>query len=402
MFQLLDNVFHQQTGYITDNHIIMSPACYTDCKENRVVNNSMVRCCLCMIWIHNTCAGTDLSDGVWCCMNCRKMPAAVTSLGEVVAKLADSMNTLLINDTKKSTEAKYIEDIANLTAENKLLKDEIIRLKSGPKPEDNLVIGGSLLRRVSTKKLIKTEVRSVGNSKINDAKNTVSNSVKKYDNITLMVGGNDCDTSPPPPVEQVIGEYESLLAASLDKAESLTVCSICPRLGREDVNQTITSVNAALVALCSDKENVNFLDLDPIFKLGDGSINDGYYENDGIHITTKALNKLCTHMDLKIKSREEGCIAEKIETKDTNDGGWQRKPEKERPTTIKASPQQHTLNTNYGVKHNVYANNYNRPYCMKCGESNHRTNFCNFNVPATCTICFEKGHKSKFCNLYHR
>ena len=70
------------------------------------------------------------------------------------------------------------------------MKNQGGRLTSSP--SKNLLIGGSLLRRVARKKLVETDVKSVGNSLIGDTTRTISNITDSYNNITLVVGGNDC------------------------------------------------------------------------------------------------------------------------------------------------------------------------------------------------------------------
>ena len=48
------------------------------------------------------------------------------------------------------------------------------------------------------------------------------------------------------------------------------------------------------------------MDNTPSFKLGDGSVNDGYLFADGVHITRSAMNKLAMNLKLQVKDRGEG------------------------------------------------------------------------------------------------
>ena len=148
------------------------------------------------------------------------------------------------------------------------MKNQGGRLASSP--SKNLVIGGSLLRRVARKKLVETDAKSVGNSLIGDATRTILNITDSYNNITLVVGGNNCDKLSPPSVESVRHDFEELINTSLSKSKSATVCGISPRVTTEEIKETISSVNAELVALCEEKENVTFVDIDLMFKLSDG------------------------------------------------------------------------------------------------------------------------------------
>jgi hypothetical protein len=58
--------------------------------------------------------------------------------------------------------------------------------------------------------------------------------------------------------------------------------------------------------MCADKEHVTYMDNTLSFKLGDGSINDGYYLADGVHITRAAVNKLASNLKLGIIDKAEG------------------------------------------------------------------------------------------------
>ena len=123
---------------------------------------------------------------------------------------------------------KYKEEVNGLkntntllTAENSKLVSELDKLKKEMKnqggrlassPSKNLLIGGSLLSLfislVARKKLVETDVKSVANSLIGDATRTISNITDSYNNITLVVGGNDCDKPSPPSAESVRHDFE--------------------------------------------------------------------------------------------------------------------------------------------------------------------------------------------------
>ena len=59
--------------------------------------------------------------------------------------------------------------------------------------------------------------------------------------------------------------------------------------------------------MCED-EDVKFVDNSTSFYLKDGSINDAYYLEDGVHLTYKATNKLAQKPGTKSESRNEKCI----------------------------------------------------------------------------------------------
>ena len=217
------------------------------------------------------------------------MPSKIVEIKETMVHMATGLQKL--NTFCSHADLKYKEEVNGLkntntllTVDNGKLASELDKLKKEMKnqggrlvssPSKNLLIGGSVLRRVARKKLVETDVKSVGNSLIGDATRTISNITDSYNNITLVVGGNDCDEPSPPSAESVRHDFEALINTSLSKSKSVTVCGISPRVTTEEIKETISSVNLELVALCEEKENVTFVDIDLMFKFSDGSFNDG-------------------------------------------------------------------------------------------------------------------------------
>ena len=132
----------------------------------------------------------------------------------------------------------------------------------------SLLIGSSLIRDVDT------EVVGLPGGKLAGIEKKISELSSGYDTITVVAGGNDCDTSPSTPAPTVIDAFASVIDAAKAKASTVTVSSVCPRLKTADTTNTIDAVNAGLVTLCTDKD-VIFADSKPSFTLGDGSVNDG-------------------------------------------------------------------------------------------------------------------------------
>ena len=142
-----------------------------------------------MVWFHTKCVPGEATDGIWTCHKCRRMPSQMVEMTEAMNHMATELQKL----TKfcNNADLKYREEVNGLkntntllTAENSKLVSELDKLKKEMKnqgerlpssPRRNLLIGGSLLRRVATKKLVETDVKSVGNSLIVDATRTISN-----------------------------------------------------------------------------------------------------------------------------------------------------------------------------------------------------------------------------------
>ena len=113
---------------------------------------------------------------------------------------------------------------------------------------------------------------------------------------TVIVGdGNDCEASQYVP--ELVANYKDLIIATKSTAWSVTVASICPR-GPEKTQECIDSVNAGIQGLCGDL-GCAYADTTDTWKLRDGSINEGYFVHDLVHLTHKGQNKVAKMLDIK-------------------------------------------------------------------------------------------------------
>ena len=96
------------------------------------------------------------------------------------------------------------------------------------------------------------DVVCIPGAKIDDVRDRLEALPSGYDTITLLVGDNDCDVTPPPPAATIVTKYGGLLDMAQVKARVVTVSSICPRKTTDDTRLTIEAVNAGLVSLCEE------------------------------------------------------------------------------------------------------------------------------------------------------
>ena len=187
--------------------------------------------------------------------------------------------------------------------------------------------------------------------------------------------------------------YTDLIDSTEDKCQRVTISSMPPRLPDES-QEKIDSINAGLLAACHERENVNFIDTTPIFKLADGSLNDGYLRGDGTSITKPAMNKLAKKLNLRIKNKEQGvCLVEKeqhktraIQVKRSSRSSQQQQEAPRQQVRISTLPKIRISSQD--------------SWCANCGEGNHVQRNCRYTEPLECHQCYNKGHKSKFCELY--
>ena len=168
-------------------------------------------------------------------------------------------------------------------------------------------------------KLLNTDVKCLRGGKIADMQQEVEKLKNGYyEHIALVAGGNDCNSSPAKSPTDIFDSYCTLIEKAKSKAERITVSSICPRITTEDVQQSIDAVNAGLIAACSEKD-VKFADSTASFRLGDGTVNDGYLTHDGVHITKAATNKMVKCLDLEVKDLKIGACKDNSRNKNQND-----------------------------------------------------------------------------------
>ena len=169
-----------------------------------------------------------------------------------------------------------------------------------------LIIGSSIIRDIDQGKLQDTDVICIPGGTIDTVKQRISSLDHKYEHITLVVGGNDCDVKPAVPPKSVVDSYTDLIDSAKGKANYVNVSSICPRLKCEIAQDTIESANAGLQVACSEKADVSYMDNTPSFKLADGSLNDGYYLADMVFISpVPPQTNIARNLKLRIKDNVE-------------------------------------------------------------------------------------------------
>ena len=225
------------------------------------------------------------------------------SLTASLALNTKTLHSVLYDNTKLQNR------VAELTAEISAKKWETFTASGGTPTQNTMLLGSSIIRDVSEDKLISTKVvcKHDGHTKhINEVVNTMSRCSESYDKTILVIGGNDC-ASPDSKTPSDMDDYKNLITSTKRVAKSITVSSICPRLHTE-TQDIITAVNAGLQVMCQD-EGVGFIDNTSSFHLQDGSVNDGYFHRDGIHLTWQATNKLGKNLALNMKEPTDGVCA---------------------------------------------------------------------------------------------
>jgi hypothetical protein len=370
------------------------------CKHDGKAADDMIRCVLCTVWFHHTCVDIDPStpDGVWSCPSCRNIYKDVNSIKQSVAQINGTLaiQSDILVGLRDSLKSKN-DECERLRQENTELRkktDELTkRLDEASIHTKSVLLGSSIIREVDEEKLINTDVVCKRGGTIEDIREEVNKLPDEcYSHLSLVIGGNDCDKNPPKPAKDIVEKYGELISAAKEKARSVTVSSICPRFQSKNVQQCIESVNAGLIATCNEM-GVNYADSTPCFRLGDGTINDGYFTEDGVHITHAATNKLAVNMKLKVKDKSKGvCKDYNKQKQHENSREWTtvtKKGQRQQFQQHKRAEQQ---------RHEYQAITGQYKGCHNCGEVNHDQQRCRFSFRLKCRRCSAPGHKEKHCD----
>ena len=126
-----------------------------------------------------------------------------------------------------------------------------------------------------------------------------------------MVERNDVDNIPVPIGEDVVRNYDELICMTQSRSEDVVVCSITPHMNMSEMTSDVMEqINSGLLFLCAEKENVSFIDATSMFELEDGSFNDGFICQDGVHLTNRGVNQFAKLLELRVINKSVGCVTE--------------------------------------------------------------------------------------------
>jgi len=275
-----------------------------------------------MSWFHEICLGLTSKDdknGLAVCNECRQIAARVGKIEQSNAAIKDSVNSVLELVTGLR---EYVSVEHELRVEAERRCEELqARLRQQPQtptpepatpdppakaptPPKTLLIGDSVIRDVNPRALKDTTVISMKGAKVSDINKRLSEYSTQCDKIILSCGGNDI--SPDCDITVLINEYSTMLKNAKQMCGNISVSSILPR---EDINvqNKINDANKLLQITCGDV-GCTYIDLNPVFMLSCGEINDGYFA-DSVHLTLKGSRKLVTLLELQT------CAENTVDTK---------------------------------------------------------------------------------------
>ncbi len=139
-------------------------------------------------------------------------------------------------------------------------------------------------------------------------------------------------------------------------------------------------MNAGLTAMCT-KKDVKFANNDPYFVFSDGSINEGYIETDGIHLTRSGVNRLAKTIGVK--------------PKDTTTDVYRSREKKDGSTDYRGHQKEE--HSGHETTANSTVDRQREARCYFCFERGHVNGNCHHGREVKCHNCHKLGHKAKFC-----
>ncbi|CAH1796206.1 unnamed protein product [Owenia fusiformis] len=354
-------------------------------------------------------------------------PIDLLTVMNMVRDLNESVKNL--NNMQKTNE-DLVKQLARITAdkeelhrENAALRKQLSNASTMPNNTlPSLLIGSSIVRDVDSTKLVNTEVKCLRGGTISDVHKTLSSGDTNYNTIYLQVGSNDCARGND--VNLICEDYKLLLAGAKQRSKDIIVSSVTPRMDDSDAQSKIEQLNGFLLCHCSD-EKVTFIDNDKIFKLQDGSINDGFLAADHLHLSDSGTNRLLKNLNISTKASDITLPKNKRAPPKRTTQRPQQSTQKTPPSPYDSDanntpqhPPQHTtrpwnnrrptsngyINTSKAKQHNAYKptthnNNAinNTIKCKKCGEPGHLVTTCWHPATVRCHLCKELGHKQSLC-----
>jgi hypothetical protein len=321
--------------------------------------------------------------------SCNERELNCSKLVEALEKKDNECRELTATVTELRTQT------ATLTADLNQAKWVSFRNKDKSSNSQTMLIGSSMIRDIDETKLLNTKVQCIPGAHLAELKETVRtlSNDKPCDRLVIVGGGNDCSDNTD--TTALVNSFKDLIETAKSKANTVTVASICPR-GDQTTQDRVDLVNAGIQGLCADLA-CTYCDTTDVLKLADGSMNEGFFMDDLVHLTYKGQNKIAQKLDLKplqtdssynvVTSRRQ----KKMQTKDSDVTHVTH----DRISSYRNTPKRHRTHDTDRPQSRSVARPCAR--CTFCAEPHHETDRCRHQRPVTCYTCGSTGHKSKYC-----
>ncbi|CAH1794295.1 unnamed protein product, partial [Owenia fusiformis] len=325
------------------------------------------------------------------------------------------------------TNTDLVSQLAAKTSKCKDLDEECIYLRKQltnrksaiDNPSKTLVIGSSIIRDFDHTKIRNTDVTCIRGGKIKDVHKEITElgkttGPKPYNRVILQIASNDSSQNDAS-AESIVKDYKLMATGAKNISDEIHVSSITPRTDNKQAQEVIEAVNAELQVMCDNDNQFTYINNDTIFRLQDGSINDGYLDSWGLHLTKAGSNKLAHNMKLDTISDDitkprqfnrprpspnnhnnrPQAPQNVMGISSSNDtDGWQTVCHKKHNNNSSCDNSSSTYQSSHSNAPNKKGN---KPACFKCGESSHLASSCWHPHSVRCYLCNSLGHKQTKC-----
>ena len=303
--------------------------CLPTCKyKGHNHGEAMIRCCLCMTWVHPTsCCGDTKEDakhlGFYTCSHCRNLSNRLTNIENLFENLQNVNKDLIRQLEDKEQECKTlrlllqegnskcaVNDVKSEISYADAVKKTQSSNRPTPAPRKHkkpkiTMLGSSMVRNtgpmLSSKFTNKnTMVYSVSGLSIDGATQMVSTTFSDFQNsdvAVLQVGTNDLESNSSEKLSQI---YDHLIdTVKMTAPDSKVIVTAVPhRLPTPDsysLNQKASRLNTHLQSRCSKDENVTFVDCNP-------QLTESFYNRfDGVHFNFRGSSYFASCLSEYIK-----------------------------------------------------------------------------------------------------
>jgi hypothetical protein len=176
---------------------------------------------------------------------------------------------------------------------------KINKQKSVKSNGKHLIITDATLESISTNDASKVEVIYEPAATFQKCKEVLTKKAKaKYDKVSLVVGHTDCAENRDK--DQLSKDLSTVLeqATSLSVNGDVQISSVLPQLHNDDLQVKVEELNSLTENICS-KRGITFANNDPSFRLGDGEINNVFFQDDGSTLNKAGVSKLLKNLQIQ-------------------------------------------------------------------------------------------------------
>ena len=252
------------------------------------------------------------------------------NMSRTIETMSESLTKLVTanSDLKRTVESQK-QVIYNLeTKVNKLSNTYSTGSHSHVTDNRNdLIIGSSVIRDIDQSKLQKTTVKCIRGGRIHDIGNVLKKSSENYQSVSIIVRENDCGnrSAAAAPVDEILTSYKETVAEARNLTSDIRIAIVLPRDVGQETSERIDALNAGLIEMCT-AEGLTLINNEETFKLKDGSINDGYYLDDGTHLIMAGTNRLAKNLKVNLMPGQSKDVTKKPMPRDIS------RPQYQQPT----------------------------------------------------------------------